>query len=397
MAFKGKSSKYYHTSAVVNDYPFESVKFDRADYERIVYLVRQFNKSTNKVEKTEIAKQLPEGIFPICRICGSIIVNSNFKLKVDKILYAIKISVPEICYREIDGKKYKISACEDCMKKHFGTLTKPKYYYMKANKYGQFSFGYSDDEFGKICSMTTGVTEKSMIRKHGKEEGRKRWKIYCNKRVEVNSFEYKKEHYGWTEEDFYKYNKSRAVTIENLISRYGKEEGLKRWDKYVARQKITKSFDYMVNKFGYEKAVSINKSKASEFSGGYSELSQDCFRKIDEIIVDRYTTYFATKNHEYIFNIGSHNAMLDYYIKELNVCIEFNGTIFHGDPRIFEANSYPNPFVKDMTAKDIWEHDAKRYALLNELYGIKTYVIWENDYPTMDLEKFINDIIDENR
>ena len=89
--------------------------------------------------------------------------------------------------------------------------------------------------------------------------------------------------------------------------------------------------------------------------------------------------------------------MLDYYIKELNVCIEFNGTIFHGDPRVFEADSYPNPFDKNMSANDIWKFDNNRYNKLNELYGIKTYVIWENDYPTMDLEKFINNILDENR
>lgn len=392
-----KYNKYYHAEVDVKDYPFESVKFDRADYERIVYLVRQFNKSTNKVEKTKIAKQLLEGVFPICRICGSVIVNRNFKLKVDKFSYTIKISVPEIGCREIDGKKYKISACEDCMKEHFGFLPNTKYYYMKANKYGQFNFGYSDDEYGKLCAMTTGVTEKSMIRKHGREEGCKRWKSYCDNRAEINSFEYKQKYFGWDKETFDAFNKSRAVTIENLISRYGKDEGIERWNKYIEKQKITKSFDYMVNKFGYEKAVAINKSKASEFSGGYSELSQDCFRKIDEIIADRYTSYFATKNHERLFDIGSRRVMLDYYIEELNVCIEFNGTIFHGDPRIFEATSHPNPFVKDMTAKDIWENDNNRYSKLNELYGIKTYVIWENDYPTMDLEKFINDIIDENR
>ena len=60
-----------------------SIKFNNVDYERIVSLTRRFNKSTDKIEKIEIAKQLPEGIFPICRICGNIIVNTNFKLKVE--------------------------------------------------------------------------------------------------------------------------------------------------------------------------------------------------------------------------------------------------------------------------------------------------------------------------
>ena len=391
-----KYNKYYHAKVNVKDYPFESIKFNNVDYERIVSLTRRFNKSTDKIEKIEIAKQLPEGIFPICRICGNIIVNSNFKLKIDQLCRTIKLSAPKIGYREIDGKKYKISACEDCMEKHFGFLPKPKYYYMKANKYGQFTFGYSEDEYGKLCAMTTGITEKSMIRKYGEEEGLKRWNSYCNKRAEINSFEYKKKHFGWDKKTFDMFNKSRAVTITNLMEKYGEIEGHNRWNKYIDKQRITKSFDYMVNKFGYEKAIDINKSKASTSGNYYSEISQECFRKIDNILNNKFTTYFATKNYEYVFNIGSHNVMLDYYIKELNVCIEFNGTVFHGDPRVFEADSHPNPFDKDKTASDIWENDSYRYKKLNELYGIQTYVIWENDYQTIDLEKFINSILDEN-
>lgn len=392
-----KCNEYYHAEVDVKDYPFESIKFNNEDYDRIVSLIRQFNKSKDKIEKAQIAKQLPEGIFPVCRICGKIIINSNFKLKVDKHCSIIKISIPDIGYREINGKKYKISACEDCMKEHFGCLPKNKYYYMKANKYGRFSFGYSDDEYGKLCAMITGVTEKSMIRKYGEEEGLKRWNAYCNKRAEINSFKYKQDHFGWDRKTFDIFNKSRAITITNLINKYGETEGRKRWDKYIEKQRITKSFDYMVNKFGYEKAININKSKVSESVTCYSKISQECFRKIDSILNDMFTTYFATKNHEYTLNIGSHNVMLDYYIKELNVCIEFNGTIFHADPRVFEADSYPNPFDKNMSANDIWKFDNNRYKKLNELYGIKTYVIWENDYPTMDLEKFINNILDENR
>ena len=67
---------------------------------------------------------------------------------------------------------------------------------MKANKYGAYCFNYTEDEYKKICSQTVGITEKSMIRKWGEIEGKKRWKEYCEKQSKTNTFEYKQEKYS---------------------------------------------------------------------------------------------------------------------------------------------------------------------------------------------------------
>ena len=71
---------------------------------------------------------------------------------------------------------------------------------------------------------------------------------------------------------------------------------------------------------------------------------------------------------------------LDYFILELNLCIEFNGTYYHGDPRIFNEDDHLNPHCKEITAKEIWENDNKRYKMLKETRNIDTVSIWENDY-----------------
>ena len=43
-----------------------------------------------------------------------------------------------------------------------------------------------------------------------------------------------------------------------------------------------------------------------------------------------------------------------------------------------------------MTAKEIWENDNLRYTKLKEIYGINTYIIWENDYKNnFNVEDFI--------
>ena len=198
------------------------------------------------------------------------------------------------------------------------------------------------------------------------------------------------------------------------------------WHKVlIEKQKLTKSFDYVCNKYGKDKAIEINKSKGitidnfikkyGEIEGlkrynkvskrminFYSKISQKCFAKIETILNINnlnYTTYYATENTEcgiYLKSINKY-IKLDYYIKDLNVCIEFNGTIFHADKRIYNENDKPNPFNKTLTAKNIWEIDEERKNILLKEHNIKTYIIWENDYINgLDLNEFINNIIKEN-
>ena len=81
---------------------------------------------------------------------------------------------------------------------------------------------------------------------------------------------------------------------------------------------------------------------------------------------------------------------LDYYIKELNIDVEFNGDIFHANPKIFKADDTPNPWFPEKTSKEIWESEAKRIDLLEKTMGTKTIVVWENDYRNgIDIEDFI--------
>ena len=411
-----KNNKFYHSSVNLKEYNFDKIYLEDID-KNLINIIRQFNKSNNVNEKYILSKQIPLE-FPKCRICGNYIINSNFKIHYDIKEKYIQIISPEIYCRKIDGIKYYLSCCEKCLLEHFKDNPPKhyKYYFMKANKYGQYSFGYSDDEYKKICSMITGVTEKSMIRKWGEIEGKKRWKEYCNKQSLTNTFEYKNKKYGWNELDFKEYNKSRAVTKENLINKYGEELGLKYFNDYVNKQKFTKSKEYMINKFGKEKTNEINNSKAltpenfikkyGEIEGiekyknainnhinFYSKISQKFFNELDKYLGSKYKTYYATKNGEYGIMLNDKYIRLDYFILELNLCIEFNGTYYHGDPKIFNENDYPNPHDKNTTAKEIWENDNNRYKLLKEIRNIDTIVIWENEYrdKKFNIEKFIKD------
>lgn len=414
-----RNNKFYHTSVELKEYNFDKVYLDTIDNE-LIKNIKNFNISKNAKEKIEISKLLPLK-FPICRYCKNIIINSNFQIKYNKKENYIQIVSPEFYCREIDGIKYYLSCCEKCLLEHFrdNPPKQYKYYFMKANKYGQYSYGYSDEEYKKICSMTTGITENSMIRKWGKELGKQKWKEYCNKQSITNTFEYKNKKYGWDKNKFNEYNKSRAVTLQNLINKYGDELGTLYFNDYVNKQKITKSKEYMINKFGEEKTNEINGSKALTIKNFikkygkdegikkytnvinhninfYSKISQKLFNELDKYLGTKYKTYYATKNGEYGVLLDNNTYIkLDYFILELNLCIEFNGTYYHGDPRIFNEYDHPNPHDKKITAKEIWENDNKRYKILKEIRNIDTIVIWENDYrdKNFNIENFIKNTL----
>lgn len=111
----------------------------------------------------------------------------------------------------------------------------------------------------------------------------------------------------------------------------------------------------------------------------------------------KYTTYYGSKNCEYGVNLYDYYVCLDYFILELNLCIEFNGTYFHGDPKIFNENDHPNPYNKNITAKELWDKDNERYKKLKEIRNIDTFVVWENEYRKgINIEKFIKETLKIN-
>ena len=409
-------SKFSHSSVEIIEYPFEKVYLDELN-EELIKNINLFNSSKNIKEKQNVINFIPIK-FPICRFCGEKIINSNFYITYNTKQKYIQLSVPYIYCREIDHKKYYLSCCENCLLKHFkdNPPKAKKYYFMKANKYGAYCFGYSYDEYKKICSMTVGVTEKSMIKKWGEELGIQKWNEYKRKQSVTNTFEYKKKKFNWNKEQFDEFNKSRAVTLKNLQNKYGKELGEIYFNDYVEKQKLTKSHEYMINKYGEEKTKAINQSKGQTLSNYikrlgkieglkqyeimlshhknyFSKISQKFFDEIDKYISQKYTTYYATKNHEYGVNLHNNDYIrLDYFILELNLCIEFNGTYFHADPRFFNENDYPNPHNKVLTSKTIWENDNNRYKKLKKYRNIDTVVVWEYDYNNdIDVQKFIKE------
>lgn len=395
-----KEKQFRHSTISVIDVKQTPVKVDANSGVDFSTICKEFNNTTDISKKLELSYLLPEELFCTCRFCGSRIMTQNSKLDFDRKNNTILVKIPEVRYRIIDGVKYELSCCSKCLLEHFKDCPpkSEKYYYMKANKYGAYSFGYGYEEYKKICSQTVGITEDAMIRKWGEEEGKKRWKSYCDKQSETNTFEYKQEKYGWSKEQFEEFNKSRAVTLELCIERHGEEAGRKMWNEYCERQRYTNSLEYMIKEYGEEKGTKKFKdftlARANSGAAGYSEISQDLFFTIIDKIQNTDNIFFYKLNKEYSVQYSTTAVFnLDFYDKGKNLVIEFLGDYWHANPKIYKAEAVFSRSKTPILAKQIWKYDKQRKRNICKVLNNPIYIeVWESDWKE-NPDKVIEEIL----
>lgn len=385
------NTKYYHSKVKVEDILFPKIYgYDLKIYRPIIH---KFNSSKLTQEKEKIAEQLPSELFCNCRFCGRKVITPTAKIAIYK-SGAINLAKPSVKYRIIEGKRYELSCCENCLIDHFkdNPPKSPKYYYMKANRFGAYSFGYGYDEYKKIASMCLGVTKERMIKKYGEEEGLKRWKSYCDIHSYICSKQSYIDKYG-VEEGLNKYYNDRAMTKELCIKRHGKEDGIKIWNNYCEQQRYTNSLEYYQEKYGKEEGkikwqnnrkIFINAGLDSS-ANVISNISQELFNNIYKNIDKTDKIYFGNLNKEYEINNcgdnGSNFYRLDFYDKTKNIVIEFLGDYWHANPDIYKSNTTIKIHNKDILVNDIWDNDNKRKLNICKKLNNPIYLtVWENDY-----------------
>lgn len=383
-----KEKQFRHSKISVIDIEQTLVKVDTTNGIDFWSICNEFNNTEDISKKLELSYLLPKELFCTCRFCGNRIMTKTSKLEFNRRKNTILVKIPSVRYRIIDDVKYELSCCVDCLLEHFKDCPpkSEKYYYMKANKYGAYSFGYGYEEYKKICSQTVGITEEAMIRKWGEEEGKRRWKTYCDKQAETNTFEYKQEKYGWSKEQFEEFNKSRAVTLELCIERHGEETGRKMWDEYCERQRYTNSLEYMIEEYGEEKGTKKFKdfalARANSGAAGYSEISQELFFKIINKIQRTDNIFFYKLNKEYSVQYSTTAVFnLDFYDKTKNLVIEFLGDYWHANPKIYEAEAVFNRSKTPISAEQIWKYDKQRKRNICKVLNNPIYIeVWESDW-----------------
>ena len=242
--------------------------------EKIKNDILLFEKNKNVETYTNILNCYPEfNNRHKCSCCGNDIFYSNTKIKKD-INYNLKIDGNNYQSKvTLYGIEYPLQVCEKCVKEKFPIENNKKVIIRPDTERGRFAFNipyeiskkwskefnsnsleecikkYGEVEgkkrWEKYCKSIS-ITLNKFIEKYGEVEGKKRWDSYREKQRITNTYEYKKEKYGMTKEEFITYNKSRACTLENLIKRHGKKEGQDIWDEYVFRQAYTTTREYFI-------------------------------------------------------------------------------------------------------------------------------------------------------
>ena len=143
----------------------------------------------------------------------------------------------------------------------------------------------------------------------------------------------------------------------------------------------------MLERYGVPNKMVDMCSKGEIKYHGYSNISQECFHRLDDIL--KLPSYYATRNQEFRVQVNGKNYYLDYYVPSMNIAVEFNGDWFHFNPSKYKADDVVEQFGHPVLVKERWEQDANRIEDI-ESTGINVAVLWESDYVKMNDTQLIN-------
>ena len=335
-----------------------------------------------------------------CKECGKFLAYDNAVFHINSVTKKIVCDDNKLSFlstRNYNGNEYHLCRCYDCVCEKFPNFKDVRFKFAhKAAKYTQYGFGVPDEDFKPVCDARQSVTKEKMIKKYGITEGTERWNSYCKKQADSNKFEYKHEKHGMTYEEYDEYNKSRAVTLDNMIKRYGVQDGLFHWNQYVERQRYTCTLEYFIEKYGDTIGTEkyndfVEKRNTSNRLFGPSAISLEMFDKLiknykNNIVYYDENEYSVHTNKLCLYHV-------DYYDKTLNIIIEFYGDFFHLNPKIYDADFIQfKHHEKAILAKNRWQHDKERIDDIQQTLNCKVIIVWESTYRN-DKKGTINSLI----
>lgn len=174
---------------------------------------------------------------------------------------------------------------------------------------------------------------------------------------------------------------------------YGKDEGTRKYLEINKSKALT--LDNYIAKHGLEEGLTLFKKRVLKKDSFFSKVSQSFFEQLDlEIKGLGLSTYYHSKNGEFgkiLKSLGRY-CKLDFFIKELNLAIEYYGDYWHANPNFYSKESV---LFSNKKAEEIWKEDSNRInALLNE-HNIDTIIVWQNEdskHRSLKIKEISNEI-----
>lgn len=277
-------------------------------------------------------------------------------------------------------KKYRYDRSLECCILKYGKVEgKIKYTNWKNNvKSGMAKISLEEKEKikEKISKSLSGKRYKwynsleEYIKKYGKEEGIEKYNAF-KKKVKENTPR------GEKVSKKMKYINSKQYYID----KYGEKEGKQKYKEWKQSQDHS-SLRFFIKKYGEIEGTKKYFEVCSKkfMKSYYSKISQDCFNEICKI------SNLSKEENEILFG---ENELQLYYTDENNVIhrfcydfcyrnkiIEFNGDRWHCNPNLFQPK---DTNIKGITAEIIWNNDKIKYNLAKSK-GYDVFIIWESDW-----------------
>jgi hypothetical protein len=242
------------------------------------------------------------------------------------------------------------------------------------------SRGFSTEESKLNTELHLMNTERAFIIKYGEENGVKLFrdmKTTQGKLYSKRSIEYWLNKGFSVEESKNKVSESQnTFSLVKCVEKYGEEEGKK---MFTERQ----------NK--WQESLTKN----GNMKMGYSKISQELFYKILETYNINYRDKikFATHNGEFKMDNPKGGVYIYDFIDTITKkIIEYNGDMYHANPKKFKKMDTPHPYRKNKTSLEIWESDKNKIDVVKN-NGYDVLVIWDSEYRWGNKEKVIKKCI----
>jgi len=242
--------------------------------------------------------------------------------------------------------------------KYDGILTNQLKYWLKK--------GFSEEEsIQKVRERQLNFSKEICIARLGEVDGLKRWEERQSKWQETLN--------NKSDEEIDIINSKKGQTLENMIKKYGEEEGTVRYNKKC----YCTTREALILKYGseeeYMKKVGDKMFQFGE--NGYSKIG----KKFVEDILDKFNIgiddHYSCLNKEYFLNYDGRFYMYDFVMNKK--MIEFNGDFWHANPKMF-LDPVQNLYSK-VTVGEIWKKDLMKYEAA-KANNFDILIIWASDY-----------------
>ena len=279
------------------------------------------------------------------------------------------------------------------------------------------------DVMSQMGRANNAITKEGMIRKHGEQLGLEKWNAYREKQAKSNQWE-AYEAKGFTREEFDSYNLSRAVTLDNQIKKHGEEEGRRRFEEYcVTQSKSGVSLEYFIEKYGEVEGLAKYKEVNAQKGITYENMvrkhgeilgpeayhkwlvadrySSDMANEFIELVVDGLLKVFETPiihsakfGGEYCI-YDNRPYLYDFVITApVQAMVEFHGDFWHANPSKYKADDIIKlRGGKFKTAQELWDRDTIKMQVFEQQRGYPHRVIWESDFLN-NKQQTVNEVVE---